>query len=152
MLRFNESVHIQQPVDRVFSFATDLNNNLEWQTDVLEVELTSGGSMGPGATYRCVNEFLGQRIETEGVVSEYEHGKKCSFTLTSGPVTGQSSFFFEPIQDGTRFTTTGELNLNMFRFAGWLIGRMAKEKIRNDLAKLKTILENGKRRALLKSH
>ena len=143
MLKFNESVHIQQPVQSVFSYATDLNNNLLWQSDILDVKQTSNGPFGLGATYRCVNRFMGQQIETEGVISEYAPEKKCSFTFTSGPVTGESSFIFETVADGTKFTTIGEISIGLFRLAGFIFRRMAREKIKEDLLKLKQVLENG---------
>ena len=143
MVRFNESIHIRQPVQSVFSYTTDLNNNLQWQSDILDVEQTSNGPFGLGATYRCVNRFMGKEIETEGVISEYDPEKKCSFTFTSGPVTGESSFMFKPVADGTKFTTTGELSIGLFRFAGFMFRRMVREKIKKDLLKLKQVLENG---------
>jgi len=143
MLKFNESVHIQQPVQRVFSFATDLSNNMQWQSDILGFEQTSTGPFGLGATYRCVNRFMGKEIETEGVISEYAPGKKCSFRFTSGPVVGESSFIFEPVAGGTMFTTTGELTIGLFRLVGFIFRRMAREQIKKDLLKLKHVLENG---------
>ena len=143
MLKFKESVVIDQPVERVFSFATDLNNNVRWQSEVLEVAQTSAGPFGLGATYRCVNKFMGRRVETEGLIFEYEPQKKCSFKFTSGPVTGESSFLFEPVESGTMFTTTGELNLGFFSLTQWIVRRVAKELIQKDLMKLKHVLENG---------
>jgi uncharacterized protein YndB with AHSA1/START domain len=143
MLKFNESVHIQQPVQRVFSYTTDLSNNLQWQSDMLGAEQTSKGPFGLGATYRCVNRFMGQVIETEGVISEYDPEKKCSFKFTSGPVTGESSFFFESVADGTQFTTTGEVSIDLFRLADFFFRRMARKQIKKNLSKLKQVLENG---------
>jgi uncharacterized membrane protein len=150
MLKFNESVHIQQPVQRVFSYATDLTNNMQWQSDILGAEQTSEGPFGLGATYRCINRFMGQEIETEGVISEYDPEKKCSFKFTSGPVTGESRFFFESAAEGTKFTAAGELSIDLFRLAGFLFSRMARKQIKGDLSKLKQILENGN--ATKKSH
>ena len=143
MVRFNESVHIRRPVQNVFSYATDLHNNIQWQSDVLVAQQTSEGPFGVGATYRCVNRFMGKEIETEGVISEYAPEKKCSYKFTSGPVTGEGSFIFEPVKDGTKFTTVGELDIGIFRLAGFMIRHAAKAQIKNDLLKLKEVLENG---------
>lgn len=143
MLEFNESIHIRQPVQSVFSYATDLSKNPQWQSDVLDVQQTSDGPFGLGATYRCINRFLGKEIETEGVISEYLPDKKCSFTFTSGPVTGESSFIFESEQDGTKFTTTGQIDIGLVRMAGFIFRRIAKAQIKKDLLKLKQVLENG---------
>ncbi len=154
MVRFNESIHIRRPVRNVFSYITDLKNNKQWQSDVLDVEQTSNGPFEVGATYRCVNRFMGHVIETEGIISEYAPQKKCSFKFTSGPVTGESSFIFEPEKDGTKFTTTGELDIGMFRLAGFIVRRAAKTQIKKDLLKLKQVLENGNgsRQTAKKSH
>ena len=143
MVKFNESIHIQQPVQSVFSYTTDLSNNSQWQSDVLDVQQTSEGPFGVGATYRCINRFMGKEIETEGVISEYAPEKKFSFRFTSGPVTGESSFIFEPVNEGTKFTTVGELDIDLFRMAGFIIRRAAKAQIKNDLLNLKKVLENG---------
>jgi uncharacterized membrane protein len=146
-MKFEESVVIEKPLDIVFSFATDLGNNHLWQTDVLEVEQTSDGPIGLGATYRCVNTFMGKRIETEGRVALFEPESKCTFQFLSGPVTGQSSYVFERIAGGTKFTATGEINLNVLSIGKWIVNHFVKEQIRNDLKKLKHILENGYHKA-----
>ena len=146
-MKFEESVIIEQPLDVVFSFATDLGNNYLWQTDILEVEQTSNGPFGLGATYRCVNTFMGKRIETEGVVARFEPESKCTFQFLSGPATGQSSYLFEYTDGGTKFTATGEINLNVLSIGKWIVNHFVKEQIRKDLKKLKQILENGYRKA-----
>ncbi len=70
-MKFENSVVINRPVKRVFDFVTDISNNPKWQTDILELEVSSEGSIELGSTYRCVNRFLGQRIEAEVVVTDY---------------------------------------------------------------------------------
>jgi uncharacterized membrane protein len=154
MMQFNESVHIQQPVQRVFSFATDLSNNMQWQSGILGVEQTSTGPFGLGATYRCVNRFMGKQIETEGVISEYDPERKCAFKFTAGPVAGESCFIFEPAARGTKFTTIGDLSISLFRLAGFMLRRTVREQVKKDLLKLKHVLENGNGQgdALKKSH
>jgi hypothetical protein len=147
-MKFKECVVIDQPVDTVFSFATDLRNNSLWQTDIIVAEQTSDGPFGRGATYRCVNKFMGQRIETEGIITDFEPKKKCGFKFISGPITGESSYFFEPISESTRFTASGDLNVNLLSIAKWIVSHFAKEQIRNDLWKLKKILENGYRKKM----
>ncbi len=154
MVRFKESIHIRQTVESVFSYATDLSNNIQWQSDVLDVQQTSEGPFGLGATYRCVNRFLGKKIETEGMISEYAPERRCSFRFTSGPVTGESTFLFEPAKNGTKFTTVGEVDIGLFRMAGFIIRRAARAQIKNDLIKLKQVLENGngKRSTVKETH
>ena len=143
MTRFETSIVIQQPIEKVFAFATNLDNNARWQTDVLETKQTSKGPFGRGATYYCANKFLGKRIETRGFIRDYEPDRYCFYKITSGDVTGETRFVFEPVDGGTRFTTSGEIDLGFFKLLRSVVARKARKQLENDLKKLKRILENG---------
>jgi len=69
-MKFENSVIISQPVEQVFEFVTNVRNNTKWQTDILELEMTSENHFGIGATYRCLNRFMGKHIESEGVITD----------------------------------------------------------------------------------
>lgn len=69
-MKFENSVVISQPVQQVFEFVADPRNNAKWQTDILELEMTSEIHFGLGAAYRCVNRFMGEHIESEGVITD----------------------------------------------------------------------------------
>jgi len=142
-MKFENSVMINQPVQQVFEYVTDFTNNAVWQTDILEMEITSAGRFGRGATYRCVNRFMGKSIETEGLITEFEPDRRCRIRITSGMVTGTSSLDFEVMEGGTRFTTSGNLDLAYFRLAGLLVKRKINQQLKNDMLNLKMILENG---------
>jgi uncharacterized membrane protein len=144
-MKFENSVMINQPVATVFEFVTDLKNNPKWQTDILELELTSEGRLELGSTYRCVNRFMGKRIKTEGVITEYVPDRTCSFRIVAGSVTGVSNFFFEAVDGATRFTTAAELDLGFFKLGKIIVKRKINQQLKNDMLKLKNILENGKR-------
>ncbi len=143
MIDIEESVTIARPVERVFAFATDFQHNRRWQTDVILTEQTSEGPMGEGTTYRLVNRFMGKQFDSAGVISEYVPNQICSYRFVSGPVGGESSFIFEPVNDGTRFITRGFIELKIFKTVGLLTRRRARRQVRNDLQTLKKILENG---------
>jgi uncharacterized membrane protein len=143
-MKFENSVIIHQPVNTVFDFVTNLNNNAQWQTDILELELTSAGRFELGSTYRCVNRFMGKRIETEGLITQYEPDKACSFRITSGSVSGESSFFFEAVDGATKFTTTADLELGFFKLGKIIVKRKIDKQLKHDMLQLKKILENGK--------
>jgi len=55
---------------KLTEFVTDPRNNAKWQTDILELEMTSEIHFGLGAAYRCVNRFMGEHIESEGVITD----------------------------------------------------------------------------------
>ena len=143
MIDIDESVTIASPVEKVFSFATDLKNNSRWQTDVILTEQISEGPLGEGTTYRLVNRFMGKHFDSKGVISEFVPNQICSYRFVSGPVGGESSYIFEPVNGGTRFITSGAIELKLFRSIGFLARRKALRQVRNDLQRLKNILENG---------
>jgi len=144
-MKFENSVTINQPVNKVFDFVTNLENNTRWQTDILELEITSEGRIKLGSTYRCVNRFMGQRIETAGVIVNYEPDRTCSFRIISGSVTGESNFVFEADNGVTKFTTTADLDLGFFKFGRLIVKHKINKQLKNDMLRLKTILENGNR-------
>jgi uncharacterized membrane protein len=144
-MKFENSVLIEQPIEKVFKFVTDLNNNARWQTDILELESTSNGPFGIGSTYRCVNRFMGKRLETEGVITDYELDKICSIRITNGSVRGVNSFLFEVVDGGTKVTAVGELDMGYFKLAKILVNRKVNQQLKKDMLKLKRVLENGRK-------
>ncbi|MFY9706239.1 MAG: SRPBCC family protein [Desulfobacterales bacterium] len=143
MIDIEDSVIIKQPVGKVFAFATNLENNMRWQSDVILSEQTSEGPFGQGATYRLVNRFMGQFFDSEGIISEYVPNEICTYCFTAGPVAGESRFIFEAVHGGTRFLTRSNIELKNLKMLGFLVKRKARHQVRNDLQKLKKILENG---------
>ena len=144
-MKFENSVVICQPVDQVFEFVTNLRNNSKWQTDILELEITSDNNFGPGATYRCLNRFLGKHIESEGVIIDYTPGKVCCIRITAGAFSGECNMYFEAVEDGTKFTASGDLDVRYFKLLKMIAKRKINQQIKNDMLKLKYILENGKK-------
>ena len=96
-MKFENSIVINQPVEQVFEFVTDPRNNAKWQTDILELEMTSENHFGLGATYRCVNRFMGRRIESENEITDYAPGKACCIRITNGVLTGKCSMSFKTV-------------------------------------------------------
>jgi uncharacterized membrane protein len=141
-MMFESEIIIKKPVQTVFEFTTRFENNIRWQTGLVESVQTSPGPMRPGATYRCLNRFLGREIETQGVVTDYKPHQKCAYRIESGPIAGQSAFEFEPVVGGTRVVFSGDADLSGFSFAKMLMVPKIKKQIANDLAVLKKVLEN----------
>jgi uncharacterized protein YndB with AHSA1/START domain len=138
-------VVISQPVEQVFEFVTNPRNNAKWQTDILELEMTSGNHLGLGAAYRCVNRFMGKHIESEGVITDYAPGKACCIQMTAGAFTGECSMTFEAVEDGTKFTAFGNLDMRYFKLLNMIAKRKINQQIKKDMLKLRYILENRKK-------
>ncbi|HET7520294.1 MAG TPA: SRPBCC family protein [Candidatus Limnocylindria bacterium] len=58
--------------ERVFSFVADLDNLPRWQTGIVSAERTYPDPIGIGSTARVVRELMGQRIQVELRVTDYQ--------------------------------------------------------------------------------
>ena len=144
-MKFENSIDINQTVEKVFDYVTNPRNNAKWQTDILELELTSENHSGLGATYRCVNRFMGRRIESENEITDYAPGKACCIRITNGVLTGRCSMSFKTLGDGTKFTASGNLDMRYFKLLKMIATRKINQQIKGDMLRLKHILENGKK-------
>lgn len=142
MKEIESNVVINQPVEEVFAFYMDPENETQWRIGVLEVETTSEGLVGVGTTTREVTQFLGRRIENTAVVTEYEPNKVVAMETTSGPIPFKFRVTFEPVESGTSMTVraSGELG-GFFKLAEPLVLRMGKRQMETELYNLKDLIE-----------
>ena len=140
------TVVIERPVEEVFAFAADPNNDTLWQSTSLETEQTSEGPVDVGTTFRNTSKFLGRRIESTYEVTENDPPHKQCVRITSGPIPGSGCYLFEPAGggDSTRFTQRFEAEVGgFFRLAEPLVGRAIRRQQEADMATLKDMLEAG---------
>ena len=144
-IRHEHTIVIERPIEEVFAFATDPENEPLWQSTSLETEQTSGGPVGVGTTFRNTSKFLGRRIESTYEVTENDPPHRQCMRITSGPIPGSGCYALEPTEDGsTRFTQTFEAEAGgFFRLAEPLVGRAIRRQIEADMATLKDLLEAG---------
>ena len=141
MAKFENSVVINRPLEEVFAFVSNLENDPKWQSGVLESKKTSEGPIGVGTTYRTVGQFLGRRIESEIEITEYELNRKVSGKSKSGPIRFESHNTYERVE-GTRVTVEAEAEIGgFFKLAEPLVINAAKRQIEGDSATLKDLLE-----------
>ena len=144
-IREELSVVVDRPIEEVFAFATEPENEPLWQSTSLETEQTSGGPMGGvGTTFRNTSKFLGRRIDSTYEVTENEPPRRQCVRVTSGPIPGSGCYLFEPAEGGTRFTQRFEAEIGgFFRLAEPLVGRAIRRQMDVDMATLRDLLEAG---------
>lgn len=144
MSKIQLSVVINRPIEEVFAFHNDPNNDVQWQTGVLESKQTSEGPFGVGTTVNTVIQFLGKRIDTTAEITEYESNEKVRAKATSGPIPFDSTVTFESVEGGTKLTTEAEIDFGGFyKLAEPIVTRSAKRQFEGSFANLKDILEAG---------
>jgi hypothetical protein len=121
-LHQEHTVVIDRPVDEVFAFATDPNNDPLWQSTSLETEQTSGGRVDVGTTFRNTSKFLGRRIESTYEVTENEPPHRQCVKITSGPIPGTGCYLFESADGGSTVVAPASRRSSRPRWAassGW---------------------------------
>ena len=136
------SIVINRPVEEVFAFLSNPENNPKWVSMSNEVHLTSAGPIGVGTTFRSVVTVLGRRLEGEVEFTEYEPNRSFAQKTTSGPFPVENRITFERVDGGTRvnFTSVAEPG-GFFKLAEPLLVRMIKRQFEADFANLKDLME-----------
>ncbi len=142
MFKIEAGVVINRPVDEVFAFTTNLENDAQWQSGIEESRWTSDGPRGKGSTGLQVIRFLGRRMEIEFLITDSEPDRKWSVKSTGGPVSFEQTATYEPVDGGTRlnFAMEGDAK-GFFKLADPLLARMGKRQMQADFGNLKDLLE-----------
>jgi uncharacterized membrane protein len=95
------SVTVQRPIEEVFAFLADAENDPRWRSGVLDIARVDGD--GVGARYRQgVKGPMGRRVAADFEVTEYEPPRAIGFRATAGPVRPEGRYVLEPADGGTR--------------------------------------------------
>ena len=142
MTKIERSIVIDRPVDEVWEFVHDIANDRLWQTTLVESEQLTDGPMGVGAKVREARHFLGLRIELAWEVTEFEPKRRSAIKGISGPVPLSGGYLLEPVDTGTRFTVSGELDAHgLFKLAEPVFARITRRELEANLGHLKDLLE-----------
>jgi uncharacterized protein YndB with AHSA1/START domain len=85
MTKILESIEINRPVDKVFTYTTDVKSWPKWQP-FPEAEQTSKGAIDYGSTTRGKIHLMGLDMKWTAQVTEYEKNKQFGKNISSGPV------------------------------------------------------------------
>jgi uncharacterized protein YndB with AHSA1/START domain len=136
------SIVINRPLEEVFAFVSNPENNPKWVSMSDSVRLTSAGPIGVGTTFRSVVTILGRRIEGEVAFTEYEPNHSYAQKTTSGPIPVESQVTFERVDGGTRVTNHQVAEPGgFFKLAEPVLVRMIKRQFEADFANLKDLME-----------
>ena len=150
VIRVQESVEINRPVEEVFSYTSNPENLPHWAATVIEVlhEDAPGGGEDPldrrGERFTLMQQALGRRFEAPFEVTDYEPNRLYVHRGTQGhPVPVTMIFAYEPLSsDRTRFTPRIEAKPGgFFGLIGRVLERMIRRQMRTNLKTLKELLE-----------
>jgi uncharacterized membrane protein len=142
MIRIETRVVINRPIDEVFEFVSDVENNPLWQSSIVEGKQTSSGSLGVGTTITTTSRYLGLRIKTDWEVIEYEPNRKYVAKSISGRGQAKGTWAFEPVANGTRVDLAAEMGLSgLFRIVEPMLKIIGQRETEKEFAALRELLE-----------
>ena len=95
MININASMIIYNPVQQVFDFVSEPENDFQWQYGTLETARLSEDVNNTRIHYRSIGHFMGRRNLSTFEVADYNPNKKYSIKSLSGPLHSQTSYTFE---------------------------------------------------------
>lgn len=140
--RVTAEIDIDAPVDQVFSYVTDPQNQVNWVQAVSDIQDVSG-SPGVGQRYTASAHFLGKRFMQTEEVTDFEPNTLYAWRTVKGPVHDVHHFQFEQNDGGTKITVElGVQDLNFLgKLAEPLIVRSARRHQKHSLETLQDLLE-----------
>lgn len=138
------TVVINRPTADVFEYVMDVPHDAAWRTGIVEAAFTSDEPIGVGTTGFDRVEANGRDMVATWTVFEYEPGVLARWTLDSGPIRGIGGYICEQSGDGTSFTLEAHVKPGgWYRLLGPVFGMIGQRQNREDVRKLKAILEGA---------
>jgi uncharacterized protein YndB with AHSA1/START domain len=135
------TVVIARPLDDVFAYLANAENDREWRP---VVEITRIRGQGVGTEYRQrVRGPGGRPVAADIVITEFDPGRVIAFRTTTGPVRPEGRFELCPTQAGTEVRFRLQTNVHGLKR---LMAPMVRRAMRNEvghLTKLKHRLEKN---------
>ena len=142
MIKVESSVVINKPVEEVFAYTTNAENNAKWQEGVIESRVSNQTPDMVGTIITDVRQLFGKKLESEVEVVTYEPNKKVVMKIIKGPVKMELNQIYEAANGGTKLTLKMEGEPGgFFKLVGGALEKQMTEQNEQNFQKLKQILE-----------
>lgn len=140
MVKFEISTHINRPLAEVFKYMSDPTKLPEWNA-VVEEATPSETPVRVGTKIQTRARFLGRKIESPAVVTEYDLNKRYT-TSSERPFALTITNAFEEEGGGTKVLAVfdGEPG-GFFKVGEPILARIAKKQFQAQLETAKELLE-----------
>ena len=105
MIDVTVATNVERPVDEVFAFVADMENEPQWHTDIVEAERLTEGEVGEGTNFRV--QFRPQPMSpSEGKIEivEFQPDRRIVSRSDMGNMKPELTHVFEEVDGGTRVT------------------------------------------------
>ncbi|MEM7125341.1 MAG: SRPBCC family protein [Chloroflexota bacterium] len=139
-MKVKHTIIINRPIDQVFAFVTDLQNETRWQPEIKSVTLE--GPLQIGSTFREARVTFGRTFDWHFRITELDPPNRITIDTISGTARYRGSRIFEAMADGTKVTEVGELEMpRLFRVFDPLLSQLSQWPLRRAYSRLKRLIE-----------
>ena len=132
-MKIEERIEIARPPEEVYAVIADLERGPEWQPSLVRVDVARGTE---------VRRIGGQEREATFDVTRNEAPRLFEIVSKGGPVRAWATFELAAMDSGTRVDFTLVLELGgALRFAGGMVRGRAQREARENLERLKRLVE-----------
>lgn len=144
MVRVEESITIDRPVEEVFTYLSNIERQPEWVSSLQGSSKESQEPTAVGTRYRQQSKILGRKIDLNNEITAFEPPQVYEFHSTSGPMQMTMRFTMTAEGTGTHVlqVVEGESG-GFFKLADPLLARTLRKQLEADLETLKVMLESG---------
>ena len=140
MASVSSSITINQPVDKVFSYVTSVENHKSWQAGILDAKISPAGLVAVGSIYQYTTEVMGRRMETQMQVSAYEVNKQWNVTTVGVPTPVTTAYSFAPEGNATKMTISMELTGGFPAAAEAMVKQQMQKSLDEQAARIKQMV------------
>ena len=139
-MKVKHTIIINRPIDEVFAFVTNLDNETRWQPEIKSVTLE--GQLQAGSTFREIRVTFGRIYDWHFRITEFEPPNRITIDTIGGSARYRGSRLFEAVADGTQVTEIGELEMPRFlSVLNPLFSRLSQRPLRLAYDRLKLLIE-----------
>lgn len=142
---------VARPRTEVAAFAANPENAPAWYVNIESAEWKSAPSVRIGARVAFIAHFLGKRIAYTYEIVQFIPNERLVMRTAEGPFAMETTYTWETVQQGaTRMTLRNRGEPKGFsRLMAPLMSLAMRRANKNDLARLKGLLERGSQQGAL---
>ena len=140
-------ITISRPAEVVAAYAADPSNAPAWYENITSVRWENEPPLRTGSRVAFTARFLGRQLAYTYEVTEFIPAERLVMRTSQGPFPMETTYVWRDTSEGWTQMTVRSRGApgGLARLALPLIGIATRVADRNDLARLKTILEQGVR-------
>jgi len=103
MAHAEQTIVINRPINEVFNFVLDGNQNMLWRPSVSDVQVVPGKPSGAGAVFKQgLKGPGGRRMDGDYQIVEANSPKFIKFEVIAGPARPTGTYEFDTVSNGTQ--------------------------------------------------